>query len=305
MSRVSVIIAAYNAEKYIEEAVTSILQQTYEDWELLVIDDGSKDSTYQILSYLEERDNRIKVFKNDGNRGVAYTRNRLFEIAQSEYVAILDADDIAISNRLELQVDYMDAHENITACFGNDIYIDKNGNVINYGENFALTYRQVNAEMIFHNVLSNSTAMVRKKFIDDCRVKYRDNMCGVEDYLFWYQCIENGAKCVVIDQYLCRYRIVDTGLTIDNLKNNSIERRNSEYLIADEILRFIGVDLKGIDRRTFFFWFWSGGTFIQRQFYLFFIPKMIRSMNAKYSDSESEEYVCAVSNFVKAHRYWR
>ena len=99
----SVIIPCYNVEKYIENTVKTVLNQTYKDFEIILIDDGSKDSTLAILNHLKETDDKIKVFTQP-NKGVSYTRNRGIDIAKGEYIYFLDADD-EIKNTLFEEAD--------------------------------------------------------------------------------------------------------------------------------------------------------------------------------------------------------
>ena len=99
MSKVSVIMPAYNAERFIKEAIESILDQTHKDWELLILDDASSDDTLEIASSYD--DPRISIFKNDSNQGYLKSCNRLFELATGEYLTFLDADDTCSSERIE------------------------------------------------------------------------------------------------------------------------------------------------------------------------------------------------------------
>lgn len=101
---VSVIMPAYNAEKYIEEAVSSVLSQTYKNWELLILDDCSSDCTAEIAEYFASLDTRIRLLRNPQNMGVAKTRNRGFDIAKGEWIALLDSDDVWHSDKLEKQL---------------------------------------------------------------------------------------------------------------------------------------------------------------------------------------------------------
>ena len=102
--KVTVIMPAYNAERFIGEAISSVIAQTYENWELLVIDDCSTDGTFEIAKSFEEKDERIKVFKNEKNLGVARTRNRGIDASEGEYVAFIDSDDAWLSEKLFKQV---------------------------------------------------------------------------------------------------------------------------------------------------------------------------------------------------------
>lgn len=101
---VSVIMPAYNAEKYIGEAIASVCAQTYENWELLILDDGSADRTAEIAQAYAQRDARIRVLRNPQNMGVARTRNRGFDLAQGEWIALLDSDDRWHVQKLEKQL---------------------------------------------------------------------------------------------------------------------------------------------------------------------------------------------------------
>lgn len=116
--RVSVLMPAFNAARYIREAVESILAQTFTDFELLIIDDGSTDRTAKVVRKLAARDSRIQ-FRSRENRGVSATRNELLEWARGEYVAWMDADDISLPERLETQVAFLDSRPQVVAvgCF--------------------------------------------------------------------------------------------------------------------------------------------------------------------------------------------
>lgn len=116
--RVSVVIPTYNGERYIEAAVTSVLQQTYGDFELIVIDDGSQDGTWPKLAQLARRDARIVLQRNAANLGISAARNLGTELARGEFVAIMDGDDVCLPDRLEKQVAYLSAHPKIGAVGG-------------------------------------------------------------------------------------------------------------------------------------------------------------------------------------------
>ena len=108
MVKVSIILPAYNASSTISQSIESIIKQTYEDWELIIINDGSNDNTKDII--LSYKDDRIKIFDNPGNKGIVYTLNRALSIAQGLYVARMDSDDISISTRIEKQIDYIEKY---------------------------------------------------------------------------------------------------------------------------------------------------------------------------------------------------
>ena len=106
---VSVIIPCYNAEKYVEEAIRSIMTQTYSNLEIIVTDDCSSDNTLMILETLAAEDSRIKVIKNEKNLKIVKSLNNMIEVAQGKYIARMDADDISLPERIEKQVSFLDS----------------------------------------------------------------------------------------------------------------------------------------------------------------------------------------------------
>ena len=124
---VSVIIPVYNAEKYVEQAVRSILNQTYQNLEILITDDCSADGSFAILQKLAEEDARIKLFRNEHNQKIVCTLNALVERATGKYIARMDADDISLAKRIEKQVAFLEANPCIAICGTNAWHIDEKG----------------------------------------------------------------------------------------------------------------------------------------------------------------------------------
>ena len=124
--QISVILPAYNAEKYIETAVTSILLQTFHDYELIVIDDGSTDRTYEIVTSLSDNDKRIRFVSRE-NRGLVSSLNEGLKLAKAPLIARMDADDIALPERFSEQVNYLNNHSDIVCVGTAQIIIDEDG----------------------------------------------------------------------------------------------------------------------------------------------------------------------------------
>ena len=108
MPKVSILMPVYNAEKYLIEAVDSILNQTFRDWELIIINDGSTDRSRELLSQIA--DNRVIIVDNETNLGLINTLNKGINLCKGEYIARMDADDISTPERIEKQVQFMDSH---------------------------------------------------------------------------------------------------------------------------------------------------------------------------------------------------
>ncbi|MDG0794591.1 glycosyltransferase family 2 protein [Cohnella ginsengisoli] len=107
---VSVVMAVYNGQQYVEESINSILSQSYSNFEFIIVDDGSNDLTSQILLDAQSKDKRIFLITNETNKGISYSLNSAIAISRGEYIARMDSDDIAISNRLELQLEFLRKH---------------------------------------------------------------------------------------------------------------------------------------------------------------------------------------------------
>src|SRR5690606_37354988 len=114
---VSVAMPVYNSERYVAEAIESVLNQSFGDFELLIIDDGSTDETPHILKRYEQADDRVRVVWQE-HRGIPYTRNRAWESAQGTYLAWADSDDLCLPQRLEKQVAFLERHKDIAVCGG-------------------------------------------------------------------------------------------------------------------------------------------------------------------------------------------
>ena len=123
----SVVLPTYNNELYLEEAIESVLNQTFSDFELIVIDDCSTDSSNGILATYEKLDNRIKVLKNHRNIGVARSLNKGVELARGKYIARMDGDDICIPERFEKQHMYLESHPEVGLLGTQILIIDKDG----------------------------------------------------------------------------------------------------------------------------------------------------------------------------------
>ena len=219
---VTVFIPCYNAERFIAETIDSILNQTFRDFEVLIIDDGSTDNSRSILEHYSRKDDRIRVLFNKRNRGVGFTRNRGIREARGKYLATMDADDIAVPFRLEKEVQFLNKHETIGIVSGGMYVIDEKGGKHRKFKN-AYNSNEVKARMFFENVIINSASMYRLDVVREHNVRYKDNFHGIEDYMFWCTLLKY-TNAVILDDYLVYYRIVQNGLTSTNSRNCNSER---------------------------------------------------------------------------------
>ena len=201
MPKISVIMPAYNTEKYIKEAIDSILEQTFADFEFIIIDDGSTDSTAEIIrSY---HDCRIKYIKNVKNAGIVFSLNRGLDIARGEYIARMDADDISLPKRFEKQTAYMDEHLDIAVC-GTAIEMFCDNKVI--GRRFPSSEpEKLKEDLFFSCGVAHPSVMMRKTEIVGLG-GYDPMFNGMEDYELWCRVAEK-YRLTVLPEVLLRYRI--------------------------------------------------------------------------------------------------
>lgn len=183
---VSVVMPAFNGEQFIGRAIRSILDQTYENWELVIVDDCGTDHTMDVVRSFY--DDRIKVFSNEKNKGIAFSRNKAIENSHGKYIAILDDDDMALPDRLRRQVEFLEAHPEIGVAGGRSYWIDENDQILRSTAASLTNPRYIAAVYLFSGAYINCTCTFRKTLFDEYHIRYQDNMLGMEDVLFWIEC---------------------------------------------------------------------------------------------------------------------
>ncbi len=199
---VTVLMPIYNAEKYLKDAVYSILNQTHKNFELLIIDDGSSDNSVEIVNSI--KDQRIKILKLK-HSGISNALNIGIDNAKGELIFRMDADDISEINRLEVQIDFMKNNNDIDLCGTNMIIIDKNNKKI------AKKIQPSNNNEIINSIIYNSNIMhptfcFRKKSI--LKIKgYRTKFIYAQDYDLLLRGITNKFKYYNLPDFLLKYRL--------------------------------------------------------------------------------------------------
>ena len=214
---VSVIMPAYNCEKYIEAAIRSVMAQTFTDWELIVLDDGSKDGTCEIIERLAAEDERIRPMPNEKNIGVARTRNRGIDNSRGYYVALLDSDDIWVDSKLERQMALAESSgADIVYCsYG---IIDENDN--NLCSDFMVGESADYESTMVRTEISCSTALLSRAIVD----KYRfSTEYYHEDLVLWLTLLKDGYKARGVTDILACYR-VSRGSRASNKLKSAFER---------------------------------------------------------------------------------
>lgn len=220
---ISVLIPAYNVEDYIEEAVISIINQTYKNLEIIIINDCSTDCTDSICKSLVLLDERIKYFSNEVNSGISVTLNKGLEAAQGEYILRMDSDDISLPNRVEILLEHLIKNPEIDIVGSSTITIDSAGNEI--GKYFTLENHK---DMI--NTLKYSSPLLHiwlcKKILYKEVGNYR--YPPVEDYDFILRCVKHGAKLSNVPNCLYKVRLRE-GNTVDLYGYKQLKAFESAY----------------------------------------------------------------------------
>lgn len=189
--KISIIMGIYNCEDTLAEAIESILNQTYTEWELIMCDDGSKDQTYKLAhSFKEKYSERIILLQNIENKGLNYTLNKCLEKATGKYVARMDGDDISLPERLEKEVEFLEEHSEYAIVSTPMIFFDENGD---WGRNYSIE-KPVKKDFIKHSpVFCHAPCMIKREaylavggYTDDKK------MLRVEDVNLWYKLYANG-----------------------------------------------------------------------------------------------------------------
>jgi glycosyltransferase involved in cell wall biosynthesis len=176
MPAVSILMPAYNAAEYIGEAIDSIRNQEFKDWELIIVNDGSSDDTLKIIN--DKPDDRIIIINNERNRGIAFSRNLAIENSKAEYIAWLDADDISYQNRLITQLNFLNKNKNIDIVGSDARLIPGSGIYKNETDS-----KKIKTFLLFKNVIINSSVLVRKKVYT--KLRYNSDFDSVEDFEMW------------------------------------------------------------------------------------------------------------------------
>lgn len=209
--KVSVLVPVYNAERFIADTISAVLKQTYEDFELILLDDNSTDNTAEIIRSFDDK--RIIYEKNEKNLGISASRNKLINMAKGEYIAVLDHDDICLPKRLEMQVNFLDKHQDI-AMIGSwfKLSCPRSASlwrrlVTNLGWVWCHPLHPGWDDLWKGNVMMHPTIMYRRKVFADLGICYRNEYSPAEDYDLVRQAMEHNLGLANLPQILVKYNL--------------------------------------------------------------------------------------------------
>lgn len=235
---ISIIMPAYNAERYIKDAICSVLKQTFTQWELIIIDDCSVDKTSEIIQPYINQYSNIYYYKNPHNLGVAESRNLGVSKASGEWIAYLDSDDCWNPNKLQEQFN-LAASQNVDFLFTGSSFIDENSQPLDY---FLSVPASVNyQELLKQNIISCSSVMIRKALVQEYPMRNASQLH--EDYAVWLQVLrDKNIRAYGINKPLLIYRISSASKSGNKIKAG---------IMTFRVYRYLGIHLIP----AFYYWF--------------------------------------------------
>jgi len=226
-SLVSVIMPAYNSAKFIAESIQSVINQTHQNWELLIIDDASEDATLNIIETLQLEDSRIKHCKNSINEGAGISRNKAIRAAKGNFIAFLDADDLWLPEKLEIQLEFMFSKD-LDMTYSSYYLIDEAGKFLDKKVQAlpTLTYKK----LLKSNYVGNLTGIYS---VDKLGKIYSPILRKRQDWALWLSVMQKIGATKGILKPLAKYRIRE-----NSISNNKTGLLKYNYLIYSEFLKY-------------------------------------------------------------------
>lgn len=243
---VSIITPMYNSEKFIEATIKSVIEQTYQDWEMIIIDDCSTDKSANIVKAYVEKDDRIKYIRNKSNLGVSSARNLALENASGQFLAFLDSDDIWTKEKLETQINFMNKN-NYAITFTSYELMDENNKPLN-------KVIPVPKDVDYKKLLKGNVLGCLTVVIDQTKINFDIRMSGVrhEDYVLWLSILKKGHTAHGINEVLALYRKSSNSLSGNKIKAAkwtwNIYRNVEKIPLHKAIYYFINYGINGIKK---------------------------------------------------------
>lgn len=205
--KVSVMMSVYNAQKYIKEAINSILSQTFNDFEFIIIDDSSTDNSLEIARQYAKKDRRIRLIRNKTNLGLTRSLNKAIKLARGNYIARQDADDFSEKNRLESQFNFLEENKDIFLCSSGFFIVDEQSRVM------GPISKEMNSLEVKRNLQNTNCLCGSFMFRNDGKTLYLEKFIYSQDYDLYLRLLERGKKMACMKEVLYNYRINDTHIS--------------------------------------------------------------------------------------------
>ena len=210
MAKVNVVMGVYNGERYVRQAIESILSQTFSDFEFVIVDDASRDKTRSILEEYKKRDKRVRVVLNEKNIGLTKSLNEGIQSSDGMYIARMDADDICHPERLKLQAAFLDKNPNCGVVGSWYVKVDEQGKEL-WRKKLPLKDEELRSLLIKANIFPHASVMLRRAALDKVGL-YDESWKLTQDYELWFR-ITSQYKIGVIPEFLLFSRTSGSSLT--------------------------------------------------------------------------------------------
>jgi len=234
MPRVSVLMSVHNGERYLREAIESILSQTFLDFEFIIVDDASRDGTPEILEKYAKQDERVRLLLNFRNRGLTRSLIRGLNVAQGEYLARQDADDLSLPTRLERQVDLLEHHPEVDVVGTWSAHIDVDGRV--FGRTHVVNTTEAIREALSQGKtpFCHGSVMMRTAALEAVG-GYDESFPVSQDFELWHRMLHAGRRLVVLEEELYQYRLTPNNCEASPTSHRQVEaaaRALADYGLA-------------------------------------------------------------------------
>lgn len=265
MKLVTVLMSVYNDERYLSDSIESILKQTFTDFEFLIIDDGSTDSTAAILSRYAYIDSRVRIHTLHGNRGLGYCLNLGVSLAMGKFIARMDADDISRPDRLQRQVLFFQDNQELDVLGSYAVLIDEYGNGDRV-RSVPLTKGDISRN-VWSNPFIHSSVMFKKESI--LRIgSYMPKLARRQDYELWFRAVKHNLNMQNIADPLISYRFSE----------NTFKKNNVGLMFEQAMIGVRGCFLVGAPLNAYFFVFYP----FFRSFFPVTLQSWIRKSVSKF-----------------------
>ena len=231
---VSIVVSVYNSEEFLFESINSLLNQTFKDFELIIVNDCSTDDSLRIIEQLMLKDSRIILLNNQNNIGLTKSLNKAIKVSHGKYIARQDADDISYITRLEKQIDYLEKNSEVVLLGSKHIDI-KNGKK---QENSFITDEKINKDIYLYNPFAHSTAIFQKSIFIKIGL-YDESYVTSQDFDAWNRLAQVG-KIAMLNKCLVERRIHENSISSKRHRTQIINtfRTKFKYSPHNKIVTF-------------------------------------------------------------------
>jgi len=238
-SKISVIMPVYNTEKFVWKSIESVLNQSFQDFEFIILDDFSSDWSFEICKNFAEKDKRIKLIRNEKNMWISFCRNKLIELSKTNYIVSQDSDDISEKNRLELSFNFLEKNHDFWVVSWNNLIINeewKNIWVRKYSD-------KIRKNILKKSPISQPSSMFRKNLFEKIGW-YNKNLDLAEDYDLWLRFYFNWFKIKNLDKNLIKYRLRKWQEKSEKIK----ETLENTILVQEKNIKKFWIKLKFLEK---------------------------------------------------------